>query len=54
MAHMVGEWTEADNELYTYMRDGGAELRALAAQTRAVILSRPFVRQVHFAQRVYL
>ena len=54
MARMVGEWTEEDNELYTYMRDGGAELRALATQTREVILSRPFVRQVHFAQRVYL
>ena len=54
MARMVGEWTEADNELYDYMRDGGAELRALAAQTRDVILSRPFVRTVHFAERVFL
>jgi hypothetical protein len=54
MARMVGEWTEEDNELYTYMRDGGAELRALATQTREVILSRPFVRHVHFAQRVFL
>jgi hypothetical protein len=54
MAHMVGDWTEDDNELYTYMRDGGAELKALAAQTRTVILSHPFVRQVHFARRVYL
>ena len=54
MARMVGEWTEDDNELYEYMRDGGAELKALAAKTRDVILSRPFVRQVHFAQRVYL
>jgi hypothetical protein len=54
MARMVGMWTEEDNELYTYMRDGGAELRALAAQTREVILSRPFVRTVHFAKRVFL
>ncbi|NBV34469.1 MAG: hypothetical protein EBR81_11955 [Proteobacteria bacterium] len=54
MARMVGEWTEADNELYSYMRDGGAELKALAAKTRDIILSRPFVRQVHFAQRVFL
>ena len=54
MARMVSEWTEDDNELYTYMRDGGADMKALAAQTRAVILSRPFVRHVHFAERVYL
>jgi len=54
MARMIGEWTEEDNELYSYMRDGGAELRALAAQTRDVILSRPFVRTVHFARRVFL
>jgi hypothetical protein len=54
MARMVGEWTEDDNELYEYMRDGGAELKALAAKTRDIILSRPFVRHVHFARRVYL
>jgi len=54
MARMVGEWTEDDNELYEYMRDGGAELKALAAQTRDIILSHPFVRHVHFARRVYL
>jgi hypothetical protein len=54
MARMVGGWMEDDNELYEYMRDGGAELKALAAKTRDVILSRPFVRQVHFAQRVFL
>jgi len=53
MAQMVGDWTE-DDELYTYMRDGGAELKALAAQTRDVILSRPFLRNVHFEKRVYL
>lgn len=54
MADMVGDWTEDDIELYTYMRDGGAALKALAAQTRDVILSRPFVRNVHFEKRVYL
>jgi hypothetical protein len=55
MAHMVGEWTENDNELYEeYMPAWGADLKALAAQTRDVILSRPFVRNVHFEKRVYL
>lgn len=54
MARMVGEWTEDDNELYEYLPANGADLKALAAKTRDVILSRPFVRQVHFAQRVYL
>ena len=53
MARMVGQWTEDDNELYEYMRDGGAELKALAEKTRAVILSRPFVRNVHFEKCVY-
>ena len=55
MARMVGMWTEDNNELYEeYLPANGADMKALAAQTRAVILSRPFVRQVHFAQRVYL
>lgn len=54
MARMVGEWTEDDNELYEYMRDGGAELKALATKTRDIILSRPFVRTVHFSRRVFL
>lgn len=55
MARMVGEWTEDDNELYEeYLPAWGADLKALAVQTRAVILSRPFVRQVHFAKRVFL
>jgi hypothetical protein len=55
MARMVGEWTEDANELYEeYLPAWGADLKALAAQTRAVILSRPFVRHVHFARRVYL
>jgi hypothetical protein len=54
MARMVGDWTEEDNELYTYLRDGGAELKALAAKTRDIILTRPFVRTVYFTKRVFL
>jgi hypothetical protein len=55
MARMVGEWTEHNNELYEeYLPAWGADLKALAAKTRDIILSRPFVRHVHFEKRVYL
>jgi hypothetical protein len=55
MARMVGEWTEDDNELYEeYLPANGADMKALAEKTRTVILSRPFVRHVHFEKRVYL
>ena len=37
-----------------YLPDKGAELRALAEATLVVIDSRPFLRHVHFAKRVYL
>jgi len=55
MARMVGQWTQNHNELYEeYLPAWGADLKVLAAQTRDIILSRPFVRHVHFAKRVYL
>jgi len=41
-------------DFYYYLPDKGAELRALAQATLAVIESRPFLRRIHFAKRVYL
>ena len=56
MAHMVGGWMDEDNELYTYMRDEGRELRTLAEETRDYIASVPFVRYVSTVdhQNVYV
>jgi hypothetical protein len=51
MAHMVGAWSEDDNELYEdYLPANGADLKALAEKTRIIILSRPFVRHIDFAE----
>ena len=43
-----------EEDFYYYLSDKGAELRTLAEATLAVIESRPFLRKVHFANRVYL
>jgi hypothetical protein len=46
MIRMVETWIDNNMELYTFMPDGGAELRALATETRDYIASVPFVRHV--------
>jgi hypothetical protein len=46
MIRMVEQWMVDDQELYTFMRDGGRELLNLATETRDYITSVPFVRHV--------
>jgi len=46
MIRMVEQWIDNNMELYTFMRDGGAELRALATETRDYITTIEFVRHV--------
>jgi len=41
-------------DFYYYLPDKGAELRALAKATLAVIESRPFVRRIHVAKPISL
>jgi hypothetical protein len=46
MSRMVDHWMADDMELYEFLSDGGAELRALATETRDYITSVAFVRHV--------
>jgi hypothetical protein len=54
MIASVREDLTYEEDFHYYLPDKGAELCALAKATLAVIESRPFLRKVHFAKRVYL
>jgi hypothetical protein len=43
MGRMVERWIDNNMELYSFLSDGGLELRALAIETRDYITSVPFV-----------
>jgi len=49
MGRMVEQWLDDDQELYSFLSDGGLELRALATETRDYITSVPFVCHVSTA-----